>query len=68
MKAVDFQSIIEEYREKWSLYHDFCVTMKNLLVYLLVDKKYKYQISYRVKSLDSLTEKIAKKKEEGRKL
>ena len=66
MKAIDFQSIIEEYREKWSLYHDFCVTMKNLLVYLLVDKKYKYQISYRIKSLDSLTEKIAKKNEEGK--
>ena len=51
MKAIDFQSIIDEYREKWSLYNDFCVTMKNLLVYLLVDKNYKYQISYRIKSL-----------------
>ena len=61
MNTIDFKRIIGEYKEKWSLYNDFCVTMKNLLVYLLVDRNYKYQISYRIKSIDSLTKKIVKK-------
>ncbi len=67
MNAIDFKRIIGEYKGKWSLYNDFCVTMKNLLVYLLVDKNYKYQISYRIKSIDSLTKKIVKKKPKGQK-
>ncbi len=67
MKVIDFKKIIDEYREKLSLYNDFCMTMNNLLVYLLVDRKYKYQISYRIKSLDSLTKKIIKKTAEGTK-
>ena len=48
--------------------HDFCVTMKNLLVYLLLAKNYKYQIYYRIKSIDSLTKKIVKKTAEGTKV
>jgi ppGpp synthetase/RelA/SpoT-type nucleotidyltranferase len=67
MNKIKLYKLIEEYKEKWSLYNDFCITMKNLLVYLLEDRKYKYQISYRIKSIDSLTKKMLKNVAEGKK-
>ena len=49
MNPTDINRILEEYQIKLALYNDFCLTMNNLLIYLLMDKAYKYQISSRLK-------------------
>ena len=67
MNPTDINRILEEYQEKLALYNDFCLTMNNLLIYLLMDKAYKYQISSRLKSIDSLKRKLIKKNGEGKK-
>lgn len=60
------QPIIEEYRAKLSLYESFCVEVCNLLESLLKKDDYKYQLSYRIKNIDSLREKIQRKKEKSK--
>ena len=55
--------IITFYKEKQGVYEEYCNAMKNLLVHLLNNNGYKYQISHRVKSIDSLEKKIRKKRE-----
>ncbi|MBK6605662.1 MAG: RelA/SpoT domain-containing protein [Leptospiraceae bacterium] len=57
--------IITFYKEKQGVYEEYCNAMKNLLVHLLNNNGYKYQISHRVKSIDSLEKKIRKKSKEG---
>jgi ppGpp synthetase/RelA/SpoT-type nucleotidyltranferase len=52
--------IVAEYREQSLVYHDFCGAMRNLLVSLLDQKQFKYQLSWRIKSLDSARAKIAR--------
>ncbi|MBN1365346.1 MAG: RelA/SpoT domain-containing protein [Syntrophaceae bacterium] len=58
-------SILEEYNKKLPLYQDFCNAMQNLLSRLLANNEYKYQIASRIKSFDSLKQKISRKAEKG---
>lgn len=55
------QSILDEYKAKSSLYKDFSLEVSSLLERILKNGDYKYQISYRIKSLESLKEKIKRK-------
>lgn len=58
--------IIREYLEQAPTYVDFCGAVRNVLVSLLEEQGLKYQISWRVKSLDSVREKIARNAAGGR--
>ena len=60
------QKLINKFEEKRSLYEDFCLSMEKMLRDLLDEKKYKYQIFHRVKSIDKLKEKIARKIKENK--
>jgi ppGpp synthetase/RelA/SpoT-type nucleotidyltranferase len=55
--------ILQEYKAKIALYNDFCVTMQQLLMRLLANSGFKFQIASRIKSEDSLKKKIIKKTE-----
>jgi hypothetical protein len=61
-EANNLETIAAEYREKSFLYYNFCSTMHNLLVNLLDNKGFTYQIFNRVKTLDSIKEKIGRNK------
>jgi len=65
-KPDSFTKIATEYRKKSLLYHNFCSTMHNLLINLLDNKGFKYQISSRIKSLDSIKEKIKRNESKGK--
>jgi ppGpp synthetase/RelA/SpoT-type nucleotidyltranferase len=65
-EAHDLETIVTEYREKSFLYYNFCATMHNLLVNLLDNKGFRYQISNRVKALDSIKEKIERNETKGK--
>ena len=58
--------IIKKFEKKRPVYEDFCLFMDKLLRDLLEQKKYKFQIYYRVKSVDRLREKIIRKKKIGK--
>jgi ppGpp synthetase/RelA/SpoT-type nucleotidyltranferase len=58
--------IVAQYREQSLRYHDFCDSMRNLLVSLLESRGFKYQIAWRIKSLDSIREKIARNATHGK--
>ena len=62
----DSDTIIAEYLEKSLLYQNFASTMQNLMVNLLDNNGFKYQISMRLKSPDSIREKIARKHPVGK--
>lgn len=65
MNEQSINSILEEYKAKITLYNDFCITMQQLLMRLLENSGFKFQISSRIKSEDSLKKKIIKKTETG---
>lgn len=58
--ASDAARVVAEYREQSLVYHDFCAAMRNLLISLLDAGRFKYQMSCRIKSLDSIRDKIAR--------
>ena len=60
------QSIIKEFKASNELYRDYGLAVKNLLETLLRKNHYKYQLSYRLKDLESLKEKIKRKKKLGK--
>lgn len=60
------EKILVEYREKLSLYGEYCIAVCNLLESLLRNDGYKYQLSYRIKNADSLREKIQRKNSESK--
>jgi putative GTP pyrophosphokinase len=62
----NFDAISEEYRENALLYHNFCSTMQNLMINLLDNKGFKYQLASRIKSLDSIKEKMLRNYEKGK--
>ena len=62
----DTARVVAQYREQSLLYHDFCASLSNLLVSLLDSKRFKYQISSRIKSLDSVCEKIERNAAKGK--
>jgi ppGpp synthetase/RelA/SpoT-type nucleotidyltranferase len=53
-------AVVAEYRDQSLVYHDFCAAMRNLLISLLDHKQFKYQLSCRIKTLDSVRGKIAR--------
>jgi ppGpp synthetase/RelA/SpoT-type nucleotidyltranferase len=56
----DAAHVVAEYRERSLVYHDFCAVMRNLLISLLDHGRFKYQMSCRIKSLDSIRDKISR--------
>jgi GTP pyrophosphokinase len=58
--------IIREYRKKAQLYSEFCKSVCSLIDSTLNGVQYKYYVSWRVKELESLKEKIRRKEEEGK--
>jgi len=58
------QKLIKKFEGKKSLYEDFCLLINKLIENLLIEKKYKYQLFYRIKSTDRLKEKIKRKSKE----
>jgi len=56
------KKLLKNFRNKRPLYEDFCLALNNSLATLLDKNKYKYQIYYRVKSLERLEEKITRKR------
>jgi ppGpp synthetase/RelA/SpoT-type nucleotidyltranferase len=60
------EKILVEYREKLSLYGEYCIVVCSLLESLLKIDGYKYQLSYRIKNVDSVREKIQRKNTESK--
>ncbi len=60
------KKLLEQFQDQRQLYEDFCQVIYKLLTGLLQDRGYKYHISYRVKELGALREKLAKKEAEGK--
>lgn len=58
-------SILTEYKSKFSLYEEFRIAAHRTLEALLKEGEYKYQIMSRTKLHDRLREKLLRKKEEG---
>jgi ppGpp synthetase/RelA/SpoT-type nucleotidyltranferase len=57
---------VDEFKEEKPLYEEFCLAVLQLLNSLLRNAGYKYQITYRVKELGNLEDKLARKKAEGK--
>lgn len=62
MKESEIQNILDEYKLNLPLYRDFCAAISNLLRTLLESKGYKYQMTYRVKDVKGLAEKLRRRK------
>ncbi len=62
----NLRRIVREYLEQELVYHDFCAALRNLLVSVLVEGGFKYQLSWRIKSLDSIREKVARNAPKGK--
>jgi ppGpp synthetase/RelA/SpoT-type nucleotidyltranferase len=58
--------ILEDYKMKRPIYEDFCITLQKILDAFLSDRNYKYHISCRTKTLESLEQKIIKKMQNGK--
>jgi ppGpp synthetase/RelA/SpoT-type nucleotidyltranferase len=59
-------AIVAEYHERALVYYDFLGAMHNILVRLLDQKGFKYQISRRLKTVESVREKIGRNASRGR--
>jgi ppGpp synthetase/RelA/SpoT-type nucleotidyltranferase len=60
------KSIVTEFGVKSDLYKDYGVAVNNLVESLLKKHNYKCQLSHRIKSLESLKEKIRRKRHIGK--
>jgi ppGpp synthetase/RelA/SpoT-type nucleotidyltranferase len=58
--------IVEEYYRQDIVYYDFCAAIRNVIVSLLDEGRFKYQLSWRVKSIESVRQKIARRAPKGR--
>lgn len=58
--------VVAEYHRQALLYHDFCAAVRNVLVSLLDERRFKYQLSWRVKSLESVREKVSRNAPTGK--
>jgi len=58
--------IVDEYYRQDILYYDFCAAIRNVIVNLLDQGGFKYQLSWRVKSIESIREKIARNRPQGK--
>lgn len=55
------EQIINDYKNKKTLFEEFNVVVFRLLQNILEQENYKYQITYRTKTIDSLREKLTRK-------
>lgn len=62
----NIKNILKEYKIKAGLYEEFANTVNYILQGMLNKGGYKYRIDYRVKDIDSLREKIERKKLKGK--
>ena len=62
MENTYVKNLVRDFAKKRPLYEEFCFAINKLLTNILEQKKYKYQIYYRVKSPERLEEKIIRKK------
>lgn len=62
----DASRIVDEYYRQDILYHDFCAAIRNVMVSLLDQGGFKYQISWRIKSIESVREKITRIAAQGK--
>ncbi len=60
------RTILREYNSQNDLYRDYLLALRNLLESLLKKGGYKYHLSHRMKSRESLKEKIKRKKSIGK--
>lgn len=58
--------IVREFNSRRDIYKDYCGVVIRLLESLLKNEKFKYQLSHRIKSLDSIKEKIKRKSQSGK--
>jgi ppGpp synthetase/RelA/SpoT-type nucleotidyltranferase len=58
--------LINEYKDRRPVFGEFNIAVFKLLQNILEEGNYKYQITYRTKTLGSLREKLAKKEMKGR--
>jgi putative GTP pyrophosphokinase len=65
-KAATVAAIVTEYHERALEYYDFVVAMRNILVSLLDQRGFKYQISQRLKTVESIREKIGRNTGRGK--
>lgn len=65
-QTVGIASIVTEYHERALVYYDFLAAMHNILVSLLDQRGFKYQISRRLKTVESIREKIGKRSRGGK--
>jgi ppGpp synthetase/RelA/SpoT-type nucleotidyltranferase len=63
---INTKSILKEFHNKNDLYKDYGFAVKNLIESLLKKGNYKHQLSHRIKSVESLKEKIIRKKNAGK--
>jgi putative GTP pyrophosphokinase len=63
-KPASIGAIVAEYHEQSLVYYDFLAAMHNILVRLLDQLGVKYQISRRLKTVESIREKIGRKERE----
>jgi putative GTP pyrophosphokinase len=61
------QKILERYEKRYSLYKEFCFSVKNLIRNLLNENGYKYHMQHRLKDIQSLKEKVERKWKQGKK-
>ncbi len=65
-KTATVAAIVTEYHERALVYYDFVVAMHNILVSLLDQRGFKYQISRRLKTVESIREKIGRNSRRGK--
>ena len=58
------QNLVQDFEKKRPLYEEFCLAAEKFLVGVLKERKYQFQIYYRIKSLERLEEKITRKKKQ----
>ncbi len=61
----NLKKILDDFKDKRSIYEEFCLAMYKFLDSMLVIDGCKYQIFYRIKEFDKLEEKIIRKEKEG---
>lgn len=64
-RATGFARIASDYHGQLQLYTDFCDSVRNVIVALIERHGLKYQVTWRIKSLESIREKIRRNGPKG---
>ena len=64
-QAAGFARIAREYHRQLQVYTDFCESVRNVVVALLERHRLKSQVAWRIKSLDSIRQKIRRNEPKG---